>query len=98
ATNEDYLDIITSDNLAAYVGEKLSVYPNPTTNLVTIEAPSEIKRISLLSNQGKLLVEQKLPVGNSSSSVDLSRFSSGFYTLVIEFSQGGILYRKIMRL
>lgn len=95
-TNEDYLDITTSDNLLI-AEPKLSVYPNPATTQINIEAPTEIARISVLSSTGQFLFEKALPRGKSDTRVDLSQLSPGIYTLFIEFSQGGIIHRKVSR-
>lgn len=96
-TNEDYLDIITTDHIID-IESKLSIYPNPTTNQITVEAPFEIARVSLFSTSGQFLHEKKLPPGKSSTSIDMSTLSTGFYTIIIELSQGGIIHRKVSRI
>jgi len=54
----------------------MTVFPNPTSGMITVEADGEIERIDIFDYTGRCVatVEHK-------SSVDLSRFASGLYTL-----------------
>ncbi len=75
-----------------------SVYPNPTTDKITIET-DDIKNmqntiISIFDIQGKLLSQQTL--NPAKTEVTLSDFSQGIYLLKLENSSG-IAIRKITR-
>ena len=82
-----------------YTGFKnCSVYPNPTTDKITIET-DDIKNmqntiISIFDIQGKLLSQQTL--NPAKTEVTLSDFSQGIYLLKLENSSG-IAIRKITK-
>ncbi|MCA1762195.1 MAG: T9SS type A sorting domain-containing protein [Flavobacteriales bacterium] len=95
-TNEDFLDITTTDHITE-ADQSIRVYPNPASETVTIETPSDIDPISLISTRGVMLLERKLPRGNSTIALDVSLLSSGIYTVQIELSNGSIFHRKISR-
>ncbi|MBQ6683932.1 MAG: T9SS type A sorting domain-containing protein, partial [Bacteroidales bacterium] len=54
----------------------MTVFPNPTSGMVTIEADGEIKRIDIFDYTGRCVATFE-----HQSSVDLSRFAAGLYTL-----------------
>ena len=58
-------------------GSSIRVYPNPATSLLTIEAPVKVN-VSVLSVDGKTLIEQKAAV-----SIDVSSLASGMYMIMI---------------
>lgn len=91
--NEIVTDVTSSvpDN---YRGEKLSVFPNPANNILTIECSAAIKEVRLLDVLGKQLVTPSVVEGQKSI-IDLSGFSSGIYNLCI-FTNNKMLTKKIV--
>lgn len=59
---------------------KISVYPNPTTQLVNISSNQPIDKVSIYSVEGKLLQTLK---GNMQQ-VDLTKYPKGVYIITIE--------------
>lgn len=72
----------------------ISVYPNPTSGIVTIEGKSNLKSIQLFDVQGRLL-QTKLQ-NDVSASIDISDKSNGIYFLKIT-SETGIKVEKILK-
>jgi hypothetical protein len=54
----------------------MTVFPNPTSGMITIEADGEIERIDIFDYTGRCVATVE-----HQTSVDLSRFASGLYTL-----------------
>ena len=54
----------------------MTVFPNPTSGLITVEADGEIERIDIFDYTGRCVATVE-----HQTSVDLSGFASGLYTL-----------------
>ena len=76
------------------VKDTISVYPNPTSGIVTIEGKSNLKSIQLFDVQGRLL-QTKLQ-NDVNASIDISDKSNGIYFLKIT-SETGIKVEKIIK-
>ncbi len=73
----------------------VSIYPNPSENLITIHFNQELaKTISLYSISGQKILEfdQK----NISKNLEIDNLKSGMYTLHFTWSDGVISYNKIL--
>ncbi|OAV43654.1 T9SS type A sorting domain-containing protein [Lewinella sp. 4G2] len=68
----------------------LTVYPNPTTDLVTVQTAEELVSVTLLDQQGRQLTTTNL------NQLDLSGFPVGAYGLRIE-TVGGVETRVVVR-
>ena len=71
--------------------EKIKVYPNPTNSIVTVQAESEIKDITLLDLAGKTLGKYH------SNSVDLSELMFGTYIIRIRYSNDIEVVKQIIK-
>ena len=67
----------------------LKVYPNPTTNEVTIDANSKINKIELYDLTGKKVKE------NNSNKIYLEAFPKGIYILKFKTDNGTITKKLI---
>jgi hypothetical protein len=72
----------------------ISVYPNPTNGIVTINCNNSIKSIQLYDVQGRLL--QTNLVNENETTIDVSTKSKGVYFLKI-LSDKGMKVEKIVR-
>jgi hypothetical protein len=72
----------------------ISVYPNPTNGIVTVNCNNSIKSIELYDVQGRLL--QTNLVNENQTSIDISNQAKGVYFLKI-VSEKGIGVQKIVR-
>lgn len=64
-----------------FIAEKLMVYPNPASNIVTVKLPVEVQNtlIELFDIDGKLLTTNNYSLGNHKLSLDVSNFARGLY-------------------
>ena len=88
------LDVITGikENKEKY----LSVYPNPTNNLITIETViSDLYNIDITSLNGQLILSKEME--GTSHQFDLSSFREGVYFITI-MSKNFVTTRKIVKL
>lgn len=67
-------------------GADINVYPNPVSEILTIEKDQHTRYVSLISLTGETLWKSELKDDNNQ--VNLSRFSSGFYMLRFENIKG----------
>lgn len=69
---------------------ELSVYPNPTKDIITVKAEAKIESIECYDIQG-----QKIKVDKSDSTVNLSLLSDGVYFLKVYFENGASFVRVV---
>jgi len=68
------------DNLVA--DNKFSIYPNPFTNLVSIDfTENQVHKIEVLDYLGSILYSSII---NANTTIDLSKFSNGIYLICID--------------
>lgn len=69
----------------------LKIYPNPSDNVVYLNSQNEIKEVTILDASGKIIGKHK------QSTIDISQIQAGIYFLEIEFSEGIIVTKKIVK-
>lgn len=69
---------------------KIFMYPNPATDLVNLQFETVIEQaqLKLISIDGKVLVNEQIPIGVNSAKINLADFKSGNYFVVIETKKG----------
>ena len=81
--SERQINLSTTNNSENNIAElDIQLYPNPVTNVVTINSKSEITQIEVYTNIGQLLYLEKL--NNFKTTVDLSNYSNGNYFIKIK--------------
>lgn len=89
---EDYtLNIQESLGTGNFNKDNLRIYPNPTTDLVTVQIDSEINNIQVYNQLGQLIVTQK------ESTVNLSNASTGIYMIHVNLENGTTITQKIIK-
>ncbi|KIA85355.1 hypothetical protein OA85_13300 [Flavobacterium sp. AED] len=75
------------------------IYPNPTSELITINAPNnnDIYSVSIYSIDGKFIGKYKNPLNGSQFSINVENLSTGFYNLKIETTNGNFSKKVIVR-
>jgi hypothetical protein len=68
------------------------VYPNPTSNIITVNSDQVIQEMQLRDVAGKLICT----ISNTNTA-DLISISQGIYFLAIQFENGGIGHMKILK-
>ena len=74
-------------------GNSIQVFPNPSTGIYNISMVSGLSEnciVQVVDLSGKILLNQ-----NSTSSIDLSHLSDGFYNLIIQNKRGERCVKKI---
>lgn len=70
-----------------------TVYPNPTTDFIHIDVEEmEVKKLSLYSSTGMLIVEQY-----NAQEMNLSKFTNGMYILKVELQNHQSFYKRIIK-
>ncbi len=81
--------------------DEVSVYPNPTSGLFTVELNSNDNNVSIqVVNTLSSIVYEKSGIeinGNFKTTIDLSNFNNGVYFLVIKSNSGRIVKRIIVQ-
>jgi len=93
STNEARTNISTLTSGGFVKDASVAVYPNPTKNLVTISAKTNLKSVHLFDAQGRLL--QTILEHKKSSTLDLSNKAKGSYFLKITTEKGSTVEKVI---
>ena len=76
----------------------LQVYPNPTTDYLTVNAKDDITFYTLLDLNGKILQSKAInPPSTAVLKMNLSALSKGFYTLIIRLDNNQTLVKKLVK-
>lgn len=95
-TNNDQVVIINESNLDVSefeLSNQIVLYPNPTTDYITIDSHFEIKELVLLDLKGKVLIQST----NPNSEISLGAFDSGIYMLKLIDENGNMTVNKIIK-
>lgn len=78
----------SSYELVTYDDKGLSVYPNPSNGMFTLESRYDLDKVSITiyTMDGRLMYEGKIELLNTPKTLDLSSFSEGMYILRVETS------------
>lgn len=71
--------------------KQITIYPNPTSDIITVQTDLETKKIVVLDLQGKKLLE------STSKQVDLSKLTSGIYLIKVELPNNENWTSKVIR-
>lgn len=76
---------IVDDLSGEIITEKISIYPNPVTNILTIVTSNKkkVSEVKLYSMDGKLILDKKI----QNNKIDLSDLTQGTYILKTDFSE-----------
>lgn len=87
--------IVVLTGVTQFEPGEVGVFPNPTTNEVTVNTSKPMRQVELLSSSGQV-VKHHTPVVNSrKTAFRIEGISSGAYLLRISF-EGGVAYRKLI--
>lgn len=85
---EDCTSLSTDNNYLA----DFSVFPNPTSNLVTIEAKTQIITIIVYNQLGQVMLSK-----SNQNSIDFFKLNKGIYFMKIENSNGDFAIQKVIK-
>ncbi|HRO75269.1 MAG TPA: GEVED domain-containing protein [Crocinitomicaceae bacterium] len=72
---------------------RIAMYPNPTSSVVTLDASVEMTEITVVDNLGKV-VYRVSPNHTMSYQMNVSELSNGFYTVIIT-TNSGVVTKKL---
>jgi ELWxxDGT repeat protein len=73
--------------------QTIEIYPNPSSSILNISNVPQGSRIKLINTLGQVLVNKES--ADAQTTLDVSRFSNGLYTIILE-ADGGIVTRKVL--
>ena len=71
----------------------IEIYPNPSKSFLYINNTPQGSRIKLINTLGQVLVN--MDSMDAQTTLDLSRFANGLYTIILE-ADGGMVTRKVL--
>lgn len=95
-----YSSIIAIDNTTNEKSNQISVYPNPTKNILNISIDAQNKcdiNIELINSLGQIIQTKTIAIdkGSNTKQIDIKEVSAGAYQLKITIN-GVVTYKKII--
>ena len=90
---EFYENVNSSDIDELLNANTISIYPNPATDLLTIDTDKIIKRIIITDVLGKTAMD----LANPSNQFSIYDLSPGIYSLSIQFQDGNAILKKLLK-
>lgn len=72
----------------------LSIYPNPSTNIVQISSQEILLKVNVVDVRQKTIIALK--PNKSNTYIDVSQMEDGIYIVQCKFKNGDILYKKMV--
>ncbi len=89
-------EVIDNSVLAQELEEHFVVFPNPTSDFITIQNAELIEKIQISDQKGRIILS-KTPNNESSLTIDLRNYSSGIYFVLVD-SGGKTFSKKIVKM
>jgi len=85
----------TSTGLSEASNLSITISPNPTSDIFTIQGNDQIEKVELYNLQGQLMLQQKY----SSNDIELSvaELMNGLYMVNVQFLNGNTLVKKFLK-
>jgi len=74
-----------------------SVYPIPTTGILTIQSNTTIVQIEIYNQLGQLVLSIPIAIGTNKNTIDISSVSKGVYFIKIKDEHGNIGSQKVVK-
>lgn len=74
--------------------QNVSLYPNPTSDIVTIESNKGIDEVEVFNIAGQ---KMKLPYNSKENKLSFGNLNSGIYILKVKFDDGSVIQEKIVK-
>jgi hypothetical protein len=71
------------------------MYPNPTTSTIIIPNASELRRVNLVDEQGRLI--SSVRIDGDDATISLEGLAAGIYLIEVVDRQGARTTRRIVR-
>lgn len=94
--SECYSEVLLSVNEVDTKSEIL-IFPNPTAEIITINATNSINIVTIHSLDGKLVGTYKNPNTSNEYAINVQEFSVGIYSVSVQTSNGNFTKKVIIR-
>lgn len=74
---------------------ELSLYPNPTSDFINLEANTAMKAVTIYNINGQTVMTQSLE--NTKSTVDISKLNKGMYIVSLQLEDGTVENLKVIK-
>jgi len=82
--------------VASLENNKISIYPNPTTDFIQIDGMEAVNGLVVMDLAGKVLIQQTIN-GQSFIHINLKNLNAGIYFVVLHKNSGEKIMRKIIK-
>jgi hypothetical protein len=79
-------------SLKDYATLDFSVYPNPSSDNISIQSKTEISNVQLFNSLGQNVLEVK-----GKSNIDISKLSAGIYFLKVQDAEGNLGLKRVIK-
>lgn len=83
--------IHTGIESAVVENTEVTVYPNPTTDVLYVEAADEVKMVAVYGMSGNLLAQAHM------AAVDVRHLACGIYLYSVQLADGSVVYGKFVK-
>ena len=90
--NSSYSKVVLLTGSAT--GNLITLYPNPASKMLNIQAGIELREITIVDGYGRNLFTYRGQ--NRITTIDITKYSKGIYTMVMIGKDGTKHYRKFM--
>ena len=73
------------------------VYPNPSTEIISVHSPNNIKSITVFSMDGRGIITYTNPMTSTDFTINVQNLSVGLYTLKVNTDNGTFSKKIIIR-
>ena len=79
------------------IKNEIVIYPNPSSDIITIHATNNIENVSIYSIDGKIVGNYKNENTSNDFTIDIQKFSVGIYNLNVKTDAGNFSKKIIVR-
>ena len=94
-TARNLADFEVTTNLPQVLVERISIFPNPFSNYITISSPVELAKVSLVDNTGRVIAEYASVIG--SLTIPTENLQPGLYFIRIVAADGTQRVEKLLK-
>lgn len=85
------------DDEPSTTNSKLTIFPNPTNSVATITHDNPIKEVSVMSLDGKIMLNKKLSGHENKYDLSLAQFQVGIYIITVVTDKDEIITSKLIK-
>ena len=92
------LNLVEGETLSteSYTYSKLKIFPNPVSDILTIENTKPIQQLKLINSIGQVVLSKSFPDDVTSAKIDVSNVQLGHYILVISTTDS-VYHHKLIK-